>query len=82
MTWYWDEDGEDTIRVWDHNGEKVSSGREHSGWGVNGYPSEVTDVMRETFEYESSFGNSPVMGGYAGQILLNWIDEDIERGQP
>lgn len=48
----------------------------------NGYtvPDDVTEVMRETFRTEANMGNSPVLNQRAGEILMDWVDENIVVG--
>lgn len=74
MTWYLDKES-NNYDVYDHNGDVVGQADEAS-------TGEVKRIMRETFETEANLGNSPVLNQYAGQILVHWIDGDIEFGSP
>jgi len=43
-------------------------------------PDDVIAVMRDTFRAEAKMGNSPVLNQRAGEILMDWVDENIVVG--
>jgi hypothetical protein len=73
MTVVWDDDGDGT--VYDHQGTAIGTVSPDQ----YDFPDDIQSVISETFRKEANLGNSPVMSSYAGELLLQKIDEDIER---
>lgn len=76
MTWYFDPTGT-TMDVYDHEGALVAQDRSFSGrWSdPPGYPDEVLEVMRESFQ---TGGPS----AYNQALLRDAATENIEEGTP
>lgn len=79
MTWYLDPDTGDVIE----DNPEVSSPQTHATLSEPYHTSDdVLAVMQDVWETEANLGNSPVMSVRAGYILMDMIQENIERGTP
>lgn len=97
MTWFFNP-AEESVDVFDHEGNLVAENREFSGGWAGDFPDEILDIMRKQKEQQpggsggngsgppddpgGGQGRGPPPTRYNQELLVDAATENIEQGTP